>query len=229
MPFLLNDPTFMLLIPALIFAFWAQFYVKSNYEKFSKKENSRGITGAEAAKRILSENGVDSIEIEQIRGELTDHYDPRTRKLRLSGAVYSGKSIAAIGVAAHESGHAIQHATGYAAIHARNAIYPVAAFGSNLAFPLFAVGLFFLNSKFLMDLGIMLYIVALCFTVITLPVEFNASGRAIKILSDGKYLVGDELNGARKVLRAAAMTYIAATAMAAIQLLRMLVLRDRRN
>jgi hypothetical protein len=227
MPLFLGDPTIILLIPALIFAFWAQGLVKSTYNKYSKIANRKGLTGADVARRLLSENRVYEVNVEQTQGRLTDNYNPKTKILSLSEAVYSGTSIAALGIAAHETGHAIQHSSGYAALNLRTAIYPVSAFGSNLALPLFFVGMFFFHSKTMMDIGIILYIGALAFTLITLPVEFNASARAVTILAEGGYLKDEELTGARKVLNAAAMTYVAATAMAAVQLLRMLFLRDR--
>ena len=157
MPMFWGDPTFMLLIPALIFALIAQGMVKSTYKKFSKTPVSRNLTGAEVARKLLDEYETDGVEIEMIGGELTDHYDPRNRKLRLSKKIHSGKSIAAIGIAAHEAGHAMQHSSGYAALQLRNLVYPVASFGSSLAFPLFFIGMFFMNSKLMMDIGILLY------------------------------------------------------------------------
>ncbi|MBN1384787.1 MAG: zinc metallopeptidase [Elusimicrobia bacterium] len=229
MPFLFWDPTFLLLIPVLIFAIWAQSMVSSTYKKYSKVASKRGLTGAETARRILAEHGVASVSVESIKGKLSDHYDPIEKRLRLSSDIYSGTSIAALGIAAHEAGHAIQHSKGYAPLNIRNAVYPVASFGSNFAFILFFLGFFFMGSKLLMDIGIFLYLGAVLFTVITLPVEFNASKRAIAILASGNYLQTEELGYARKVLNAAAMTYVAATAMAVVQLIRMLVLRGGRD
>ncbi|MFH1415477.1 MAG: zinc metallopeptidase [Elusimicrobiota bacterium] len=227
MPLFFWDPTFLMLIPAIIFALWAQGLVKKTYNRYAKIGSSSGLTGAMVAKKILTDNGVLDVDVEPVTGKMTDHYDPRVKKLRLSGGVHNSSSIAALSIAAHEAGHAVQHATGYAPLAFRRVIYPVASFGSGLALPLFFVGFFFVHSKFLMDLGIYFYIGALLFTVITLPVEFNASRRAVRILENGQYLKGGEMVGARKMLNAAAMTYVAATAMAVMQLLRMLVLRGK--
>jgi Zn-dependent membrane protease YugP len=168
--------------------------------------------------------------VEQTTGRLSDHYDPRKKALRLSSGVYDSHSLAALGVAAHEAGHAIQHHNGYAPLHLRNLIYPMASFGSTLAFPLFIVGFIFTNGgpSLLMDIGILLFSVAVAFSVLTLPVEFNASRRALVLLEEGRYLDGAELGGAKKVLSAAALTYVASTAMAIMQLVRLLILRDRR-
>ncbi len=240
MPFMLiPDWTFLLLIPALILAVWAQYKVKSTYERFSEVGNRRGLTGADVAARILRDAGIEpahgrggqgTVGIEPIAGNLTDHYDPRSHMLRLSEGVYNGRSVAALGIAAHEVGHAIQHARAYSPLMLRNLIYPVTSLGSTLAFPLFFVG-FFVNpalGQTLMTAAIILFSLAVFFTVLTLPVEFNASSRALRCLSDGGYLSQDELQGARKVLQAAAMTYVAAAAMAILQLVRMILLANRR-
>ncbi|HQE84774.1 MAG TPA: zinc metallopeptidase [Candidatus Hydrogenedentes bacterium] len=235
-----HDPTFILVIPALLFAVWAQWKVKSTYAKYARVGNRQGLTGAEVAQRILLDANVgvagtgwgrgDGVALEPIEGTLTDHYDPRARTLRLSQDIYYGQSVAALGIAAHEVGHAIQHAHGYAPMMARNFVYPVSAIGSTLAFPIFVIGMFLGpgTGQTIMQIGILLFAAALGFTVLTLPVEFNASRRAMKALASGGYLSEDELGGARKVLTAAAMTYVASTAMAILQLVRMLLLANRR-
>lgn len=234
------DSTFLLVIPALFLSLWAQWKVKSTYAKYAQVSNRRGITGAEVAQNILRDAGVAlagesgglgaGVSLEPVAGHLTDHYDPRTRTLRLSQDIFYGRSVAALGIAAHEVGHAVQHASGYAPLQARNFIYPVCALGSTLAFPLFVIGMFLGpgTGQLVMQLAILLFAMAVGFTVLTLPVEFNASRRAVKALASGGYLTGDELVGARRVLSAAAMTYVASTAMALLQLLRMLLLANRR-
>ncbi len=235
-----HDPTFILVIPALLFAVWAQWKVKSTYAKYARVGNRQGLTGAEVAQRILLDANVgvagtgwgrgDGVALEPIEGTLTDHYDPRARTLRLSQDIYYGQSVAALGIAAHEVGHAIQHAHGYAPMMARNFVYPVSAIGSTLAFPIFVIGMFLGpgTGQTIMQIAILLFAAAVGFTVLTLPVEFNASRRAMKALASGGYLSEDELGGARKVLTAAAMTYVASTAMAILQLVRMLLLANRR-
>ena len=186
------------------------------------------MTGAEVARRILDSNGLYDVAVERIHGHLTDHYDPRQRVLRLSQAVYGGTSVAALGVAAHEAGHALQHANNYVPLGIRNNLFPVANIGSQMAFPLFFMGLIF-RWDTLMLVGIWFFIAALAFQLVTLPVEFNASRRAIAQLSSGGYITQSEIPHAKKVLDAAALTYIAATAMALSQLLRLLVLRNSRR
>jgi Zn-dependent membrane protease YugP len=228
---LFGDPTFLLVIPALILAFYAQARVKGAYRKYSQVYASSRLTGAQVAHQLLQAAGAGDIVIEKQPGELTDHYDPRKRALRLSQGVHDSASIAALGIAAHEAGHALQHHTGYAPLNLRNGIYPVANLGSTLAFPLFLIG-FFMSQKgpsILMDIGILLFAGAVLFSVLTLPVEFNASKRAMALLGERGYLKGQELDGARRVLSAAALTYVASTAMAAIQLLRMFLLRQSRD
>jgi hypothetical protein len=238
-PFFL-DGTFLLLIPPLLFALWAQWKVKSTYSEYAQVGNQQGLTGAEVAMRILRDAGVglagerggrgDGVALEPIGGQLTDHYDPRSRTLRLSQDIYYGRSVAALGIAAHEVGHAIQHANGYAPLLARNFVYPVSSIGSTLAFPIFIIGMFLGpgTGQTVMQVAIVLFAAAVGFTILTLPVEFNASRRAMKALSSGGYLSQEELSGARKVLTAAAMTYLASAAMAIMQLVRMLILADRR-
>ncbi|MBP7460889.1 MAG: zinc metallopeptidase [Candidatus Delongbacteria bacterium] len=228
MPFMINDPTWILIIPAMIFALWAQFKVKSTFNKYGKISSSRRITGAQVAKYLLSQNGISQVEVTRVAGSLTDHYDPRNLKLALSEDVFDSTSLAAIGVAAHETGHAIQHHQGYLPIRLRNSVVPVVNIGSFMAMPLFILGLFMASPK-LMDIGILLFLGVILFHALTLPVELNASIRAIRILSEGHYLVGDEITGAKKVLQAAAMTYIAAAAMAVMQLIRLLILRGNRD
>jgi Zn-dependent membrane protease YugP len=225
------DYTIFLIIPPLILAIYAQSKVKSTYAKYSRITARSRISGAEAARRILQTSGASNVKVERTSGRLSDHYDPRKKVLRLSEGVHGSSSLAALGVAAHEAGHAVQDASGYAPLHIRNGIYPVANLGSSLAFPLFFIGFLFSRNgpSILMDLGILLFTGAFIFSVITLPVEFNASKRAMALLSDGGYLQQDELAGARKVLSAAALTYVAATAMAAMQLLRMFILRGSRD
>ncbi|MBM3284645.1 MAG: zinc metallopeptidase [Candidatus Aminicenantes bacterium] len=225
------DSTFFLLIPPLLLAFYAQARVKGAYSKYSRVFAASRVSGARMAQEILNLGGANEVKIEKASGHLSDHYDPRKKALRLSEGVYASDSIAALGIAAHEAGHALQHHTGYAPLHLRNAIYPVASFGSTLAFPIFLVGFFFSSKgpSILMDIGIFLFAGAVLFSVLTLPVEFNASRRAVHLLEERGYLRGKELDGARQVLSAAALTYVASTAMAAVQLLRMFLLRQSRH
>lgn len=219
------DPTMILLIPALILAVYAQTKVKSTYAKYNKIKNFRGLSGYQAAREILKINGIHDVEVEETEGVLSDHYDPRVKKVRLSTGNYRGTSLASVAVAAHECGHVIQHHTGYIPLQLRHAILPVTNFGSWLAFPLFILGLF-LRTPFLMDLGILFYAAVVVFHVVTLPVEFNASSRALVQLESHGFLAQTEVNGARKVLNAAALTYVAATAMALMQLIRLLIIRN---
>ncbi len=225
------DYTFILLIPTLFLAIYAQQKVKGTYSRFSRILASSRISAAEAAKQILSSSGVSEVKVERTPGRLTDHYDPRKKVLRLSEGVYGSSSLAALGIAAHEAGHALQHHAGYVPLYIRNSIYPVANLGSTLAFPLFFIGFLFSRQgpSILMDIGILLFAGAVFFSVLTLPVEFNASRRALVLLGEGQYLDREELAGARKVLSAAALTYVAATAMAVMQLLRLFLLRGSRR
>lgn len=222
------DSTFIILIPALIIAAFAQMKVSSAYNKYSKINNMRGITGADTARHILDANGLFDVPIEIIPGKLTDHYDPKAKVMRLSNDVYRGTSIAAVGVAAHESGHALQDQQNYAPIKIRNSIFPVVNFSSQFSWIIFFVGLIFGFSP-LINIGILLFTAVVAFQIITLPVEFNASNRAIAILEERGILYGDELSGAKAVLSAAAMTYVAAALMATAQLLRLLALSNRRR
>lgn len=224
------DPTYILVIPALIFALIAQVMVKSTFSKYSQVQNRRGVTAAEVARKILDENGLYNVQIEHIGGELTDHYDPRTNVVRLSDSVYNSTSVAALGVAAHETGHAIQHSVGYAPIKIRNAILPAAQLGSQAAMPLVLIGLIFSRSLgFLIDIGIIVYIAVVLFQLVTLPVEFNASRRALKILEGSYILENDENRMAKRVLTAAAMTYVAALFSALTTLLRLFLISNNRR
>jgi Zn-dependent membrane protease YugP len=222
MPFMF-DSTMILILPALALAIWAQFKVRSTYKKYMKVRSSSGITGATVAKRILNNSGIYDVEVEAVPGELSDHYDPRVKKVRLSEQNYAGSSLSAIAVAAHEVGHAIQHSTGYAPLQLRHSILPVTNIGSWAAFPLFFIGMLF-STPLLMNLGIVVFAAVVLFHMVTLPVEFNASKRALAILENQGYLVTREVEGARSVLNAAALTYVAAAAMSVLQLLRMILL-----
>jgi len=227
MPFFFWDPTMLILIPALILALYAQVRVRSTYAKYSQVPVANGRTGAEVAQEILRRNGV-SAQIERIDGVLSDHYDPRTHVLSLSPDVYDGASVAAVGVAAHETGHALQHARAYAPLALRSAMVPTVQFGSWLAWPLFFLGFLF-NSGTMMQVGILIFSAMVAFTLVTLPVEFDASARALHALRDEGLVTGDELRGVRAVLVAAALTYVAAAAMAILQLVRLLLLYGMRR
>lgn len=228
MPFLFYDSTMMILLPALILSFYAQYKVQSTFNRYISIANYGGYTGAEVAKKILDAMGLGDIPIDRIGGYLSDHYDPRKKVLRLSDAVYNGRSIAAIGVAAHEAGHAIQHANGYVPLSIRNAIVPIANFGSQAAFLFIFLGLI-MGAMTMLDIGIYLFLAVVAFQLITLPVEFNASSRAVELLSVQGFVTRDEEKSVKKVLNAAALTYVAAAASAVAQLLRLLLLRDRRR
>lgn len=222
------DQTIIILIPALIFSLIAQLMVKGAFSKYSGVRNSRGYTGADAARAILDRNGLSYIRIEHINGELTDHYDPGANVIRLSDSVYNNDSVAAVGVAAHEAGHAVQYAEGYGPIKVRSAIIPITQFGSNLSTPLVILGIIF-SSNVLITAGILLFCTVVLFQAITLPVEFNASGRALKVLREEHFLDGDEMKGAKSVLTAAALTYVAAMFSALASLARLLLIRNRNN
>ncbi len=222
------DATYiMLAIPTFIFAMWAQFKVNSTYKKYSKVGSVRGMTGAEAARAILDRNELHNIRIEQIAGNLTDHYDPKNDVIRLSQGVYGSSSVAALGIAAHEAGHAIQHAQNYAPIRLREAIIPVSRIGSALSMPLVVIGLILPAFEMLIGIGIILFAFVTVFQIVTLPVEFNASSRAIAVLSENGYVNEEESRGVRSVLSAAALTYVAALATSLVTLLRLLLLRRR--
>lgn len=207
-----------MIVPAFLLSVYAQLRVRSSYSRYSKIPTSRSITGAQAARRILDAEGIRDVTIEPATGFLSDHYDPRSKVLRLSESVYSGDSLASVGIAAHEAGHAIQHAQGYAPLQLRNAIVPISSLGSNLAWPLLLIGFLFM-AKSLVMAGIVLFSLAVLFQIITLPVEFNASSRARDTLVATGILTDVEVAGAGKVLSAAALTYVAAAATAIVQLL----------
>ena len=223
------DPYYIVLVlPALLLGLWAQARVNSTFQRFSRVRSFRGCTGAMAAEMILRENGITDVTVEHISGNLTDHFDPRAKVIRLSDSVYSSSSIAAIGVAAHEAGHAVQHDTGYLPIQIRNLFVPVANIGSRVSIPLILLGVIFSFPK-LISLGIVLFSTVALFQLITLPVELNASRRALRVLDETGLLEGEELAGAKKVLSAAAMTYVAALIASVAQLLRLIGLFGRRR
>lgn len=223
----------LILIPCIILSYWASSNVNSTFQKYSKQISLRRLTGAQAAQRVLAANGVTGVRIERISGNLTDHFDPRTNVIRLSDSVYDNCSTAAIGVACHEAGHAVQYAVGYAPIKLRAAIIPVTNIGSRLAMPLIMLGVLLSGMSYVMYnfvyVGIFCFSLSLVFQLVTLPVEFNASSRALKAIESGNLLTDTELVGARKTLRAAAMTYVAATAVALGQLVRLLLIFGRRR
>ena len=216
------DPTYMLIIISALISLFAQFLVNSSFSKYSRVRSRSGMTGAQAAERILQSQGIYDVAIQRVSGKLTDHYDPRNKTLNLSDAVYASTSVAAVGVAAHECGHAIQHARGYAPLSFRSALVPVANIGSQLSWLFIILGIFFGGSHTLIMIGILMFSAAVLFQLVTLPVEFNASGRALKLLSETGILQKDEVSDTRKVLSAAALTYVAAAATAVLQLLRLL-------
>ncbi|MDD5908507.1 MAG: zinc metallopeptidase [Clostridia bacterium] len=218
------DLTYLILIPAILFSLWAQARVKTTYARYSKA--FAGLTGQEAARMVLEMNGVTGVTIEQVAGELTDHFDPRTNVIRLSRGVYDVTSVAAVGVAAHEAGHAVQYAVGYGPIKLRAAIIPVTQIGSYLSWPLLLIGLL-MGNETLAFAGVLLFAGVVLFQLVTLPVEFNASNRALEALDASGYLQEEQLDGAGKVLRAAAMTYVAALAQALAQLFRLLMIANR--
>ena len=221
------DPTYLLLIPGLLLALYAQFKVSATFARWNKVPSRSGLSGAEVARRILDENGCRDVRIEPVSGSLTDHYDPENGVLRLSSEVYGSRSIAALGVAAHEAGHAIQDAQDYAPMRIRANLVPVANIGSGMAIPLFMLGLL-MSWEPLTKIGILCFALAVLFYVVTLPVEFNASSRAVAVLS-GSYLPQDEVKGVKAVLSAAALTYVAAALQAVLQLLRLLLLAGSRH
>lgn len=224
------DITYIIfIIPALLFGIWAQISVQSAFSKYSRVPSARGYTGAEVAKLLLEQNGIYDVTIRHISGSLTDNFNPREKTLNLSDDVYNSTSVAAIGVAAHETGHAIQHAVGYRPIKWREAIIPVTQLGSWAYFPIIILGIVF-SSQTLVNVGILLFATIALFQLVTLPVEFNASNRAIATLENNGILYGNEITGAKAVLRAAALTYVAALVSSLAQLLRLLVIfGGRRN
>lgn len=230
MPYLFYDYYYIILvIPAMILAIIAQAKVKSTYAKYAKIGNSRSITGAYAAQAVLTHYGIRDVRIEQVSGKLSDHYDPKAKVIRLSSEVYSGTSIAAVGIACHEAGHAAQHAENYVPIKVRNSLVPVCNIGSTLGIPLALIG-FALGFEPLVTVGLVLYAAISVFHLVTLPVEFNASRRAISVIDATNLLYDDETGGAKKVLKAAAMTYVASTIVALANLLRFVLrFNNRRN
>ena len=225
------DWSYMLLLPAIIFTMYAQFKVQGNFKKYSNVRAMRGLTGAQAARRMLDAAGLYDVAIEPIRGSLTDHYDPRAQVLRLSQTVYGVNSVAAVSVACHEAGHAIQHAEEYTPLLMRNNIVPLVNFASQLSWPLIVFGIILGASSGIGDMlfmiGVIAFLAVILFHAITLPVEFNASSRAMSHMESLGIIMDDEKRGARKVLSAAAMTYVASLAMAIMNLIRILALRNR--
>ncbi|MDK0690281.1 zinc metallopeptidase [Clostridium perfringens] len=222
------DPTYLILIPAILISAWAQFKISSTFNKYSTVRSINGYTGAQVARILLNDAGLQEVEIQQVPGRLSDHYDPRAKVLRLSSDVYGSTSVASIGVAAHEVGHAIQDKESYSALVFRNAIVPVVNFSSSLSWILFFIGIL-LSYSTLVTIGIILFSVVVLFQLVTLPVEFNASSRALKLLEARGILYDKEVEGARKVLSAAALTYVAATLMAVLQLVRLIAISNRNS
>ncbi len=221
------DMTYVIFVlPALLLAMWAQTKVTTTFNRYSKINTQNGLNGHDAARKILDANGLQSVRIERVAGNLTDHYDPKANVIRLSDSVYGVNSVGAVGVAAHEAGHAVQHSEGYMPIKIRNSIIPAANIGSYLAFPLALLGILF-TSDLLINAGIILFSAVVLFQLVTLPVEFNASNRAVAVLGGDGMLSNQEVRGVKKVLSAAAMTYVAAAATAVMNLVRLLVLTNR--
>ncbi len=221
---------FLFMIPALIVSLYAQIKVDSTFKKYSNIKNTRGLTGAEAAKKVLIQNEITDVKIEYIPGNLNDHFDPRTNIIRLSGPVYDSTSVAAVGVAAHEAGHAVQYANGYTPMKIRKFLVPITNIGSTLSIPLIFIGLILpVQYDFIVNIGIALFSLAVLFQLVTLPVEFDASKRAIETLEQTNTLYGEELEGAKKVLKAAAMTYLAATFTAIMSLMRLILITGNRR
>ena len=228
------DPTIVLVLIGVLLSLWAQSRVNSTFARYSRVRSFSGMTGAEAARRLLNSQGIYDVTVQPVSGKLTDHYDPRTKVVKLSDSVYNATSVAAIGVAAHECGHAMQHNEGYGPLRFRSALVPVANFGSQLSWPMILLGILFggLGSP-LVQVGILMFSLAVLFQLVTLPVEYNAShSRAVRLLDSQGILSGEEVDGTRKVLKAAALTYVAAAAGSILQLLRLVILfggRDRDN
>lgn len=225
------DPTYVLVILGVIICLAASAKMRSTFNKYSRVRSRTGMTGREAAEYVLRSAGIYDVRVEHVSGNLTDHYDPRTKTLRLSDATYNSQSVAAIGVAAHECGHAVQHATGYAPLRFRGALVPVANLGSTIAWPLIIIGLLFTgqSSMLFLNLGILAFSLAVLFQIVTLPVEFDASNRAVRVLGSTGLLYEDELRDTRKVLTAAALTYVAGAAASILQLLRIILLANSRR
>ncbi|HJC90760.1 MAG TPA: zinc metallopeptidase [Candidatus Mediterraneibacter excrementigallinarum] len=225
------DPTYMLVVIGVVICMIASARVNSVFSTYSRMRSHSGMTGKEAAERILRKNGIYDVRVIHIPGNLTDHYDPRNKTLGLSDTVYNSSSVAAVGVAAHECGHAVQHSVGYAPLSIRGALVPVANFGSALSWPLIIIGLFMGGqmSSLLINLGILLFSAAVLFQIVTLPVEFNASRRAVRVLETSGMLCPDEIGAVKKVLGAAALTYVASAASMILQLLRLMIIGGRRD
>ncbi len=223
------DSTYLLVLVAAIFSMWASARVNSTYNKYGQVRSMQGLTGAEAAQRILYYAGLSNIRVEHVSGNLTDHYDPKSKVLRLSDSTHSSTSVAAIGVAAHECGHAIQDAEGYSPLRLRSTLVPAANLGSKLGIPIILLGVLLGSNYMLVQIGIWVFSLAVLFQLVTLPVEFNASNRAMRILDERGMLGQEELGMCKKVLSAAAMTYVAAAASSIIQLLRLVLLFGRRR
>ncbi len=223
------DRTYLLVLVAAIFSMWASARVNSTYNKYAKVRSMQGLTGSEAAQKILYYAGLSNVRVEHVSGNLTDHYDPKSKVLRLSDSTYSSASVAAIGVAAHECGHAIQDAEGYSPLRLRSTLVPAANLGSRLGIPIILLGVLLGSNYTLVQVGIWVFSLAVLFQLVTLPVEFNASNRAMRILGDRGMLGQEELGMCKKVLSAAAMTYVAAAASSIIQLLRLVLLFGRRR
>lgn len=218
------DPTYILVLIGAVLSLWASATVKSTYNKYSRVYSYSGLTGAQAAAQILRQAGIYDVRIEHVSGNLTDHYAPKARVLRLSDSVYGSNSVAAIGVAAHECGHAIQDQEDYVPLRFRSAFVPVANLGTQVAFPILLLGVFLGSSHFLIQVGLLCFFFGVLFQLITLPVEFNASGRAVRILRETGMMSDDELSKTKKVLSAAAMTYVAAAAASILSMLRLIIL-----
>lgn len=223
------DSTMLILIPAVILTIYAQSKVQSSFNKYLRIPTQKRYTGVQVARRLLDQHGLENIPIEVSHGKLSDHYDPTKQVLRLSKEVYEGNSVAAVSVAAHEVGHAIQHANGYMPLTLRNMVFPLARFGSSAAWPFMMIGLLIPSLGSLMNIGILLFGMAVLFQIITLPVEFNASSKALELLDTNGFVVANEIKGSKKVLQAAALTYIAAMASGIAQLLRLIMIRNRNN
>lgn len=230
-PMFYFDPTYMLVIVGIIICLLASAKMRSTFQKYARVRSHSGMTGREAAEEVLRQAGIYDVRVERVAGNLTDHYDPRTKVLRLSDATYGSNSIAAVGVAAHECGHAIQHAQGYVPLKIRGSLVPVANLGSTLAWPLILLGLLFTgeSSVMFLNLGVLAFSLAVLFQIVTLPVEFNASNRAIRILGSSGIMYPEEVKDTKKVLSAAALTYVAGAAAAILQLLRIVLLTGRRR
>ena len=225
------DPTYVMVLIGVVICMLASANVNRTFQKYSRIRSHSGMTGREAAERLLHANGIYDVTVQRVAGNLTDHYDPRNKTLNLSDSTYASTSVAAIGVAAHECGHAVQHANGYAPLKIRGSVVPVANFGSTLAWPLILIGFLIQGnaSVLLINLGILLFSAAVLFQIVTLPVEFNASSRALKALETNGILYTEEVADTRKVLRAAALTYVASAASAILQLLRLILISGGRR